>query len=65
MQLRNFYEIEKDRMERRISEERENYEQRYQQMIEETEAKQKEESQSYEEEIQMLKDEIRETDFTI
>lgn len=59
-QLRNFYEIEKERLERRIIEEKERAEKRYSNLMEEYEAKLKEEQNLHEEELDTIKDELRE-----
>ena len=59
-QLKNFYELEKDRLEQRLAEEREKREKSYAQVVEEYEARIREDQTSYEEEIESLKDDIRE-----
>ena len=58
-QLKIFYENERERLEKRISEEKDRYDRRIFQAIEEYEGKLKEEQGNYEEEIENLKEEIK------
>jgi hypothetical protein len=60
--IKNFYEIEKDRLERRISDEKEKYEKRIANLSEEYEVKLKEEQNLQEEELENLRDELREAE---
>jgi chromosome segregation ATPase len=59
-QLRNFYELERDRLEKRILEEKDRNERRFSQFTEEFDLKMKEEQSNYEEEIENLKEELKE-----
>ena len=59
-QLRTFYEAEKERLERRVLEEKEKSDKRYNLMVEEYEERIREEQNNLEEEIENLKDELRE-----
>ena len=59
-QLRTFYEAEKERLERRVFEEKEKSDKRYNLMVEEYEERIREEQNNLEEEIENLKDELRE-----
>lgn len=61
-QLKNFYEIEKERLERRILDEKEKYEKRIANLTEEYETKLKEEQNLNEEELENLKEELREAE---
>ncbi|CAD8091386.1 unnamed protein product [Paramecium sonneborni] len=58
-QLKNFYEIERERLERRICEEKEKSEKKFQATQEEFYHKLRETEQNYEEEIENLKDDLR------
>ena len=51
LQLRNVYELEKDRLERRVVEERDNNEKRYSMALEEMEQRHQEEQAQNEEDI--------------
>ena len=59
-QLRNFYEIERERLDKRLIEEKNRFEKKYQNLSEEYEQKIREESMNYEDEIENLKDDLRE-----
>jgi chromosome segregation ATPase len=61
-QLKNFYEIEKERLERRIAEEKDKYEKKLAIINEEYESKTREEQQIHEEELENLRDDLRETE---
>ncbi|CAD8065990.1 unnamed protein product [Paramecium primaurelia] len=58
-QLKNFYEIERERLERRICEEKEKSDKKFQAAQEEFYHKLRETEQNYEEEIETLKDDLR------
>lgn len=59
-QLKNFYEIEKERLETRLQEEREKREKGQEGILEEYEERLREQASNYEEEIDMLKEDLRE-----
>ena len=61
-QLRNFYEIEKEKLEQRIMEERDKNSRRIQNFQEELEMKMREELQEKEEEMECLQNELRESE---
>ena len=58
-QLREFYESEKTRLEKRLVEDKEKGDRKYGQIIEEYEIRIREETNNYEDEIENLKDELR------
>ena len=58
-QLKNFYELEKDRLEGRLAEEKEKRDKSYNSALEDFETRMREEQGQYEEEIEGLKEEIR------
>jgi chromosome segregation ATPase len=57
--LKLFYENERDRLEKRITEEKDRYDRRIAQAIEEYEGKLKEEQGNYEEELENLREEVK------
>lgn len=57
MQLKSFFEIERDRLERRLQEERERAQKRYNTAVEDYEQKIREEQGRYEEDLQMFQEE--------
>lgn len=59
-QLKNFYEVERERLEKRLAEEKSRFEKKFSQTSEEYEQKLKEDQVSYEEEIENLKEDLRE-----
>ena len=59
-QLKNFYEIERERLEKRLMEEKNRYEKKAMQTSEEYETRLKEEQTNYEDEIEGLKEDLRE-----
>lgn len=61
-QLRNFYEIEKERLERRITEEKDRAEKKYANLMEEYESRLREEQNNHEEELDNVKEELREVE---
>jgi hypothetical protein len=60
--LKNFYEVERERLERRIIEEKDKYEKRYNQLEEEYEAKLNEMAGMHEEEVENLNSDLRENE---
>ena len=58
-QLRNFYELEKERLENRLIYERDKNTKNYNTLVEEYETRIREEQRSYEDEIESLKDELQ------
>jgi hypothetical protein len=58
--LKNFYELEKDRLERRIQEEKERASKRYNMLVEEYEQRLKDTEGQHEDDIMMMQEEIRE-----
>ena len=58
-QLRNFYELEKERLENRLIDERDKNTKNYNTLVEEYETRIREEQHSYEDEIESLKDELQ------
>jgi len=61
-QLRNFYEIEKERLERRITEEKDRAEKKLSNLTEEYESRIKEEQSLHEEELDNIKEELHEVE---
>jgi hypothetical protein len=59
-QLKNFYELERERLEARLCEEQEKNKKRYQSTTDEYYQKYKEQELQYEEEIENLKEDLRE-----
>lgn len=57
--MKNFYEIERERLERRICEEKEKSDKKFQSSSEEYFSKLREIESNYEEEIETLKDDLR------
>jgi len=58
-QLRNFYELEKERLENRLIDERDKNTKNYNNLVEEYESRIREEQRAYEDEIDGLKDELQ------
>ena len=58
-QLRNFYELEKERLENRLIDERDKNTKNYNTLVEEYETRIWEEQRWYEDEIESLKDELQ------
>lgn len=58
-QLKNFYELERERLERRIQEEKDRAQKRYNHMVEDYELKLREEQELREEDVNKLEDEMR------
>jgi len=61
-QLRNFYEIEKERLERRITEEKDRAEKKLNNLVEEYEGRIREDQNLHEEELDNIKEELREVE---
>lgn len=58
-QLRNFYELEKERLENRLIDERDKNTKNYNNLVEEYENRIREEQRQYEDEIESLKDDLQ------
>ena len=58
-QLKHFYELEKDRLERRLVEEKDRAQKRYNNMVEDYEQKLKEEIENHQDELNNLTDEYK------
>mmetsp|Transcript_39024 Transcript_39024/g.44627 ORF Transcript_39024/g.44627 Transcript_39024/m.44627 type:complete len:579 (+) Transcript_39024:502-2238(+) len=63
MQMKDFYETEKLRIEARIQEERKNYKLKFEQLQEDHEEQLKEEQEAHEDEVEMLRDEIKQLEY--
>ena len=61
-QLRNFYEVEKERLEKRLAEEKDKHERAIEYATEEVESKAKEDILNLEDEIDSLREELRESE---
>jgi hypothetical protein len=61
-QLKNFYEIEKERLEHRLAEEKERALKKHTQQQEEFDQRLRDEQQQHEEDIEMLQEELRENE---
>ena len=64
-QLKNFYELEKERLERRVMEEREKREKQYHTLVEEYEQRIRDEQGQYEEDLENLKEDLRDHEIQI
>ena len=64
-QLKNFYEIEKERIEHRLVDERDKSLKNYNNIVEEYETRLREEQVSYEDEIENLKDELNQCEMQL
>ena len=64
-QLKNFYEIEKERIEHRLVDERDKSIKNYNAIVEEYESRLREEQLSYEDEIENLKEELNQCEMQI
>lgn len=61
-QLKNFYEIEKERLEHRLAEDKERFQKKINNMTEEFDQRIRDEQNQHEEDLEMLQEELREKD---